>query len=70
MHGQPQGVPTSGPMNRILSSRFAAGEGAEMGQVRVSPHDDGLRRADAEAELQPYSIYVPQSGRRRSAATG
>ena len=57
MHGQPQGVPTSGPMNRILSSRFSAGEGAKW--EFACPSDAGCE-GQMRGELQPYSIYVPK----------
>ena len=57
MKGEPTGVPTKGPINRILSSRFSNGQG-------VQYVDAGCGDADGcpgqyLGQLQPYSIYVP-----------
>jgi predicted esterase len=56
MRGEPQGVPVSGPMNRILSSRFRTGEGTRWAEGCGNP-DDCI--GEIRGRLQPYSIYVP-----------
>ncbi len=56
LHGRAGGVPTSGPMNRILSSRFKFGQGARWGD-ECSGHDDCP--SQLHGRLLPYSIYVP-----------
>jgi Putative esterase len=57
MRGQPEGVPASGPMNRILSSRFATGEGADWALECGEPTDC---TGQMTGRLQPYAIYVPE----------
>ena len=57
MRGEPGGIPRAGPMNRILSSRFSDGQGAD--------HSADCGGADGctgqyVGRLQPYSIYVPR----------
>ncbi len=57
MKNEPTGVPTRGPVNRVLSSRFSNGQG-------VQYVDAGCGDADGcpgqfLGRLQPYSIYVP-----------
>jgi hypothetical protein len=60
MPGTLGGVPQSGPMNRILVSRFDLGQGIDFsksclpGTLPVSCTGEYLGR------LQPYSIYVPK----------
>ncbi|MGI9021339.1 MAG: alpha/beta hydrolase-fold protein [Solirubrobacterales bacterium] len=60
MRDQPGGVPTTGPMNRLLSSRFKTGEGAD-----YPGSCGGVEDCDGQlhGRLQPYSIYVPAEGR-------
>jgi hypothetical protein len=51
------GVPASGPMDRILASRFAGGQGADWGATcGTATSGDGELRG----QLQPYAIYVPR----------
>ena len=57
MHGEPGGIPTTGPMNRILSSRFADGEGVDYNVTCGEP--DGCT-GQYLGRLQPYAIYVPE----------
>jgi predicted esterase len=54
--GRAGGVPTSGPMNRILSSRFRFGQGADWAQ-ECSGYDDCP--SQLHGRLVPYSVYVP-----------
>jgi dienelactone hydrolase len=56
LHGRVGGVPTSGPMNRILSSRFKFGQGADWAE-ECSGYDDCA--SQLHGPLQPYAIYVP-----------
>jgi dienelactone hydrolase len=56
MTGKPGGVPASGPMNRIVSSRFKFGQGARWGD-ECSGYDDCP--SQLVGRLLPYSIYVP-----------
>jgi hypothetical protein len=60
MSSLPGGVPTGGPMNRILSTRFRTGEGADWGAGcgNISDCLGHLR-----GRLQPYAIYVPEGPR-------
>jgi hypothetical protein len=60
MKGEPQGVPVSGAINRILSSRFRTGEGADWAEGCGAP-DDCI--GELRGRLQPYSIYVPEKPR-------
>jgi hypothetical protein len=60
MRGEPGGVPVSGPMNRILSSRFSSGEGANWGLDCNVTGDCG---GQLTGRLQPYAIYVPEGPR-------
>jgi hypothetical protein len=57
LRGQPGGIPASGPMNRILSSRFSLGQGADWGH-QCSGTDDCP--GQMIGRLVPYSIYVPE----------
>ena len=63
MLGRPGGVPQSGPINRILASRFSFGQGVDAGEdcftteaARIERPCEGRFRG----QLQPYSIYVPR----------
>jgi hypothetical protein len=60
LHGRIGGVPTSGPMNRILSSRFRFGQGADWAE-ECSGYDDCP--SQLLGPLQPYSVYVPAKPR-------
>ena len=62
LHGRVGGVPISGPMNRILSSRFGFGQGADWAE-ECSGYDDCP--SQLHGRLQPYSIYVPEQPRPR-----
>ena len=59
MNGRPQGVPTSGHMNRILPSHYEPFQGRKFsgcnGSSQACPPSYG-------SALQPYAIYVPASG--------
>lgn len=66
------GVPTTGPINRILSSRFDFGEGLAPGTVCFSLASGALTGAIAAApnckgsvtgRLQSYAVYVPRKPR-------
>ncbi len=58
LRGQPGGVPSTGTMNRILSSRFETGAGgADFSDT--CPNADGGCRGELRGRLQPYTIYVP-----------
>jgi dienelactone hydrolase len=54
------GVPSTGPINRILSSRFNFGEGASWGS-----ECDGTTDCPGQllGRLLPYSVYVPERPR-------
>jgi hypothetical protein len=59
MHDNRGGVPTTGPMDRILSSRFDLGEGVDYAASCGEATDcEGRLRG----RLQPYAIYVPEGG--------
>jgi pimeloyl-ACP methyl ester carboxylesterase len=55
MAGRPQGVPRSGPMDRILASHFSSGQGVDFGTSCGTTTCKGELRG----QLQPYAIYVP-----------
>jgi predicted esterase len=57
MHDEPGGMPTTGPINRILSSRFANGQGVDY-TVEGCGKPAGCI-GQYPGRLQPYSIYVP-----------
>jgi hypothetical protein len=56
MPGRPQGVPQIGPMDRILASHFADGQGADFTHTCGTTSCHGELRGN----LQPYAIYVPR----------
>lgn len=56
MPGQPGGVPQSGPINRILASRFAAGQGID---YAATCGDASGCIGILVGQLQPYALYVP-----------
>ena len=66
MHGRPGGVPATGPMNRILSSRFADGEGVD---YNVACGETTGCTGQYLGRLQPYAIYVPEKKPRRYGLT-
>ncbi len=57
MYDEPTGTPTSGPINRILSSRFSNGQGVQ--HVGADCGDADGCPGQYLGRLQPYSIYVP-----------
>jgi hypothetical protein len=54
-----RGVPTSGPMDRILASHFETRQGAEYSKTCGDPTDC---QGELRGRLQPYAIYVPKGG--------
>jgi Prolyl oligopeptidase family len=59
MPGQLGGVPQTGAMNRILASRFEDGQGR--GTPAGDPCIPPVRPLQYAGQLQPYSIYVPDT---------
>jgi hypothetical protein len=57
MKDEPTGVPTTGPINRIHSSRFTAGQGVQY--LGADCGDTDGCAGQYMDRLQPYSIYVP-----------
>jgi hypothetical protein len=57
LSGSPQGVPRSGPMNRILASHFETQQGAQYATTCGQPTDC---QGELRGQLQPYAIYVPK----------
>jgi hypothetical protein len=66
LHGKPDGVPTGGPMDRILASHFETRQGAEYAHACGEPTDC---QGELRGRLQPYAIYVPRK-RPRGAGYG
>ena len=62
MRGEPQGVPVRGPINRILSSRFSFGQGADFAKDCEGTTDCSSQLL---GRLLPYSLYVPEGPRPR-----
>jgi pimeloyl-ACP methyl ester carboxylesterase len=58
LRGQPGGVPSTGTMNRILSSRFETGSGGADFRDTCPNADNGCR-GELRGRLQPYTVYVP-----------
>jgi len=58
MLGEPRGTPSAGPMNRILSSRFAGGQGVDY-EVTGCGEVTGCE-GQYLGRLQPYAIYIPR----------
>ncbi len=52
----PTGVPTTGPMDRILASHFETEQGADYATTCGSATDC---QGELRGRLQPYAIYVP-----------
>ncbi len=62
MHGKRGGVPTSGPMDRILASHFEPQQGADYtSRCQSAQGCKGWLRG----QLQPYAIYVPKDKPKR-----
>jgi hypothetical protein len=57
LRGKAQGIPTRGPMDRILASHFETRQGAEYSKLCGSPSDC---QGELRGRLQPYAIYVPR----------
>jgi hypothetical protein len=60
MHDEPGGTPTTGPLNRILVSRYQTGEGASWDRPCGQPEDC---LGELSGRLQPYAVYVPDRHR-------
>ncbi len=58
MFDEPTGIPTTGAINRILSSRFTNGQGVQF-EVENCGTSEGCPGQYLD-QLQPYSIYVPE----------
>ena len=56
-HGRRWGVPTSGPMDRILASHFETEQGADYSQTCGNANNC---LGELRGRLQPYAIYVPK----------
>lgn len=56
MLGQPQGVPISGPMNRIFASHVETKQGVD---YSVECGSAPVCKGEYRGQLQPYAIYVP-----------
>ena len=52
------GVPTAGPMDRILASHFATAQGVD---YSATCGDAGPCAGELRGRLQPYAVYVPHS---------
>ena len=52
------GVPSTGPMDRILASHFETKQGADYSTTCGNPDDC---QGELRGRLQPYAIYVPQT---------
>ena len=53
------GVPKTGPMDRIYSSRFELSQGADF-SVSCFPGDAATCPGQYQGRLQPYAIYIPE----------
>jgi hypothetical protein len=58
MHGEPGGVPRTGPMDRILVSHFETEQGTDYSEICGDPTDC---QGELRGRLQPYAIYVPKT---------
>ncbi len=56
-HGQPEGVPLTGPMDRIVASHFESRQGARYTPACTQATDC---QGELRGRLQPYAIYVPK----------
>jgi dienelactone hydrolase len=57
LRGKPGGVPTSGPINRILTSHSNFGQGADY-ELKCAGNDDCS--SQLLGRLLPYSVYLPK----------
>jgi hypothetical protein len=57
MSGKPQGVPLTGPMDRILSSHFETEQGTDYA-TKCGGND--ACKGELRGQLQPYGIYIPK----------
>jgi hypothetical protein len=57
MNAQPQGVPLTGPMDRILSSHFETEQGTD---YSTTCGGNTTCKGELRGQLQPYSIYIPK----------
>jgi hypothetical protein len=56
MPGQPQGVPQTGPINRIFASRVETRQGVDY-TVKCGSAPDC--KGEYRGQLQPYALYIP-----------
>jgi pimeloyl-ACP methyl ester carboxylesterase len=56
MQGQPQGVPVSGPINRIFASRVETKQGVDFS---VGCGSAPSCKGEYLGQLQPYTVYIP-----------
>ncbi len=56
-HGEPDGVPLAGPMDRIVASHFESQQGARYTPTCTQATDC---QGELRGRLQPYAIYVPR----------
>jgi len=61
------GVPTTGPISRILASRFSFGQGMDFtklcGGLLAAGSGGGTCDGVMAGQLQPYALYVPRGAR-------
>lgn len=63
MSDTPEGVPQTGPMNRIYASHFAPGQGVDFSAScfdRLSFTHSGDCHGEFLGQLQAYGVYVPE----------
>jgi hypothetical protein len=58
MRGEPEGIPLTGPMDRILASQVETKQGADYSTTCGNPDDC---QGELRGRLQPYAIYVPKT---------
>ena len=56
-------IPRTGPLNRILSSRFEVAQGVDPSVNCFTGEPPATCPAQYQGRLQPYAIYVPQTPR-------
>lgn len=56
MNSQPQGVPLTGSMDRILSSHFETEQGTD---YATTCGGNAACKGELRGQLQPYNIYIP-----------
>jgi len=62
MRNKPTGVPTKGPMDRILASHFETEQGTNYSKTCGAPTNC---LGELRGRLQPYAIYVPRNPKPR-----